>query len=148
MRALKVIALAGTAFVALATSALAADLPVKAARPIMTAAPAFSWTGWDVGINGGYHVSPGDTIHNSGELLADEVTIQSDPGKLARNGGLVGAQIGYNWQVAPTWLTGLEADWQWLSGTSNNLCTGECFKADFITPETKVNWLATFRGRL
>ena len=50
---MKRILLIGTSIVALAVPAMAADLPVKA-PPMMAPAPVFTWTGFYVGINGGY----------------------------------------------------------------------------------------------
>src|SRR5882757_1350523 len=39
------------------------------------------------------------------------------------NGGVFGGQIGYNWQVDPRWVLGLEADGQWTGerGRSNDV---------------------------
>ena len=65
---------------------------------------------------------------------------------------MFGAQVGYNWQFAPTWLVGLEGDWQWTGGKSST-CLGECGNFpgqgdEFVSVETKLKWLATFRGRI
>ena len=43
-------------------------------------------------------------------------------------GGLVGGQIGYNWRVAPSWVMGVEADWQWSRQTAF-ACISECIPA-------------------
>jgi outer membrane immunogenic protein len=75
------------------------------------------------------------------------------------NGGLAGGQIGYNWQVDPKWVLGLEADGQWTGerGRSNDTLGSirlPTFGNDFnllttaaLSTETKLPWFATFRGR-
>ena len=49
---MKRILLIGASIVALAVPAMAADLPVKAPPPVM--APLPTWTGFYLGLNGGY----------------------------------------------------------------------------------------------
>ena len=100
--------LAGIAFglIAAAGSASAADMAVKA--PPM--APAwYDWTGFYVGVNGGY---------SWGRSSTNVTGTTSAPSTLAfplshdMDGGLGGGQIGYNWQFNHNWLFGLEADIQ------------------------------------
>lgn len=112
-----------------ATGALAADLP----RGLPAKAPAYvpayySWTGFYLGINGGYAWGDSDW---DGFFNGTNV-----------DGGLVGGTIGYNWQTGP-WVFGLEGDIDWtnLRGSFvNATCPAGC--------ETRNNWLATVRGRL
>jgi outer membrane immunogenic protein len=75
------------------------------------------------------------------------------------NGGAFGGQIGYNWQVDPKWVLGLEADAQWTGerGRSNDplgsvrqtLPGGDFNVVTTVSlnNETKLPWFATFRGR-
>ena len=82
-----------------ATGAFAADLPTKKGAPPAPAqvyAPAFSWTGFYAGINGGW--AWGDLSN----------TNFSNP-----NGGMFGGQVGYNLQINQ-FVAGVEAD---LDGT-------------------------------
>jgi len=132
-----------------ATNALAADLPVKA--PPMVA-PVFTWTGFYAGLNGGYSWGRASETLFPNSILA--TVIRQDV-----NGGVFGGQAGYNWQLDPKWVIGLEGDIQW---------TGERGRTDVLlgpirvpTPgndfntvttgaaygETKLPWFATFRGR-
>ena len=36
-------------------------------------------------------------------------------GNTGRSSAIGGFQAGYNWQFAPTWVAGLEADWSWAN---------------------------------
>lgn len=113
-----------------AVFAQAADLPRQAppARAPAQFAPGYSWTGFYIGINGGYGWGDSDW---SG------FASNAEP-----SGGLVGGTLGYNWQSGPLVL-GLETDAAWsdLRGSfTNPACPQGC--------ETRNNWLATVRGRL
>jgi opacity protein-like surface antigen len=111
-----------------ATSALAADLPRKSPPHLPVAAPVYSWTGFYIGGNAGYDwsnskvdsVASGQAIaidpFGFGARLASEIasglnqSIKADP-----NGFIGSGQVGYNWQFAPQWIVGIEAD---ISGAS------------------------------
>jgi outer membrane immunogenic protein len=60
-----------------------------------------------------------------------------------------GVQAGYNWQVN-TFLYGLEADADWLSGTASRTLPGPPAIAtgDFMTNSVRDEFLGTVRGRL
>jgi outer membrane immunogenic protein len=110
-------------------AAVAADLPrgLPAKAPAYVPPP-YSWTGFYLGINGGYAWGDSDW---DGFASGTDV-----------DGGLVGVTIGYNWQTGP-WVFGLEGDIDWtnLRGSFvNAACPAGC--------ETRNNWLATVRGRL
>jgi outer membrane immunogenic protein len=113
-----------------ATTALAADIP-RAAPPAKAPAylpPAFSWTGFYLGINGGY--GWGDSKWD-GFLSSTDVS-----------GGLVGGTLGYNWQTGPL-VFGAEGDIAWSNihdSFTNATCPLGC--------ETQNNWLGTARARL
>jgi outer membrane immunogenic protein len=90
-------------FAGVATSALAADLPTRKAPPAPTPAyapPAFGWTGFYIGVNGGYGFGAGGKDFG-------------DPG-----GGLVGVTAGYNYQIGQLVL-GVESDWDWADLTKS-----------------------------
>ncbi len=85
-----------------AGSALAADLPRPApAYKAPVAAPVFNWSGFYVGLHAGY--AWGDSQWTNPIVPAFDDS-------LSPRGHFVGAQIGYNWQVAPQWVWGIEAD--------------------------------------
>ena len=87
-------------------SASAADLPRSdQPRPYYSDAPAWTWTGFYLGLNGGYGFS---TSSNQLALSGDQ------PTGLFSAGGFGGVQVGYNVQLSRVVL-GLEADFQGAS---------------------------------
>jgi outer membrane immunogenic protein len=132
--------------------AVAADLPARPyTKAPVAAEPVYSWTGFYIGVNGGGHIGTYDNLASAPAQAAGPV---QDPhgtrGKTAPRGGLFGAQVGYNFQVAPQWLIGVEGDWQWTGG-KDTVCLGECQPGpnfdDALVVETSLRWLATVRGR-
>lgn len=66
-----------------------------------------------------------------------------------------GAQIGYNWQFAPNWVLGIEADWSWTDLNPGALISpipatggGVIAGGSFVSTAADVNWLASLRGRI
>jgi outer membrane immunogenic protein len=108
----------------IAAPAMAADIPVKApyrAPP----PPVYSWTGFYLGINGGYSVGTDDFRQTLNAVPGVILNTSSSPNTIAPKGGFFGGQIGYNWQFGPVVL-GAEADWQGASQTSTTVCGGLC----------------------
>jgi outer membrane immunogenic protein len=89
-----------------------------------------AWTGFYIGINGGWAFGKSD-------WTVPGVTT----GNFNVNGGLVGGTVGGNWQ-SDWFVFGLEGDFdgQWLDGKVTNTCLA-------VQCETKSTWLATVRGR-
>jgi outer membrane immunogenic protein len=80
-----------------ASSAMAADLPTRKAPPAPAqyyAPTVFNWTGFYVGVNGGW--AGGSSGADFG----------------SPNGGLIGGTVGYNYQIGQ-FVLGLEGDWDW-----------------------------------
>lgn len=95
------------AFIGAATvSATAADL---AARPYTKApalAPLPSWTGWYIGVQGGY--SEGEANHS---IVLDGLGFLNAPyGPTKIKGGNYGGVVGYDWQLSPTWVVGINTE--------------------------------------
>jgi len=132
MKRFTLLACAGLITAAMATPSLAADLPRPAYKAPVYVAP-FSWSGFYVGINGGY--AWGST------KLTNVVGTQS----FDTTGGLAGGTLGYNLQTG-NWVWGLEGDIDasWLKGdsTSAPLCAGG------VGCELKQTWFGTARGRI
>jgi outer membrane immunogenic protein len=128
-----------------------APAPRYTKAPIMVD-PGYNWTGFYAGLNGGYSWGTGDTTSLPASIFA--APVRADV-----NGGLGGAQIGYNWQVDRKWVLGLEAD---VQGTgergSNNRLIGpnrvtlpggdfNLVTTGTVNDAWKMPWFATFRAR-
>ena len=97
------------AFTALTAAASAADLPRRAAPPVFTPVPVFTWTGFYAGFNAGYGFGVEDNGARS-VVGVNSLTGHVRPGQTAviafggndRSDGFVGGgQIGYNYQFTP-----------------------------------------------
>src|SRR5690348_8542618 len=112
-------------------SASAADLPARmpAKAPAYVPPMAFSWTGFYLGLNGGYGFGRG------------EFTGGLPSGGFDAGGGLFGATIGYNWQTGPL-VFGLEGDIDWSGMKGSGTC-GVATACD-----VRSDYLSTIRGRL
>jgi opacity protein-like surface antigen len=124
-----------TAALALALPANAADLAVKAPAP----PPAvYSWTGFYVGANFGAAVTSEQATTPFGSSSPDPA------------GAIGGGQIGYNFQLAPAWLLGIEGDIDGTSvrGTTNVVSPPVGGVATALSIASNHNWYATLTGRL
>lgn len=151
--------LAATFVILGATSAMAADMPVKArpAAPPPVIAP--TWTGFYVGGNAGYGWSESDANTNvaltgnyllfCGVACATAVGTTASPA-LRPDAFVGGLQAGYNWQAAQ-WLFGLEADINSYRNRASSTVTQAYpgFPAILYTSTTNVatDWLFTGRAR-
>jgi outer membrane immunogenic protein len=136
-------ALAG--LVLTSSSALAADLgqPYYKAPP-PPAPPPPSWTGFYIGVNGGY----GWSQHTGDLFCAGGVVCRDVAGSILRpQGGLVGGQIGYNWQSGPV-VYGFEADGQWADIHDSATVFLGPRGVDTLNVDAKLDWFGTARVRL
>jgi outer membrane immunogenic protein len=153
---MKKVLLASVAAAALCSaSALASDMPVRA--PVYKVAPAsvFSWTGCYLGGHTGYGWgkdtnSYGTVIDGGGVDFAPE----AGPYNHNTSGGLVGGQLGCNYQVPSTnWVVGLEGE-MWWSGMKGSLTTpedpsdGPGFGGGFTKFQSQNRWDADIALRL
>jgi outer membrane immunogenic protein len=128
---MKKILLAGVGVLALGIAhASAADIarrPPPASAPAYVA-PAYDWTGFYAGVNGGY----GWGRSNFSAPFAT--------GNFDISGGLVGGTLGYNYQVNQ-FVFGIEGDGDasWIDGST---------ACGSLTCKTSNHWLGTVRGRL
>ncbi|HZT24323.1 MAG TPA: outer membrane beta-barrel protein, partial [Pseudolabrys sp.] len=146
------------AAIGLVQSAAAADMPVKAEPVKALPAAAFSWTGFYAGVHAGWGWNdPTGTSSISAAGFPNALTAQHD---LGANGPLFGGHAGYNWQIDPRWVIGIEGDItgtgiKTLSPESSTVCSSpNCSFPGSPTPgalmsmSREVNWLASVRGRL
>lgn len=128
------------------STAYAADLPapMPAPMPVITSpAPAFSWTGFYLGLHGGYGWGDADVDFssvNDGDL--GDTSIDMD-------GWFGGVQGGYNYQMG-NFVVGLEADASWSGIDGDSTETGAVGlgpTAVTIDSDAELEWLATVRLR-
>jgi outer membrane immunogenic protein len=138
--------------------AMAEEMAVPPSQFITARVPYLTWTGFYVGINGGF------AWGNSSVAFA-----ANDPAALAgtcggggapkgqcinsvdfrRDGAVAGGQFGFNWQVNSHWLVGAEADYQWsnLDGSVNSsFRLGNVGATDMVASQT-VESFGTVRAR-
>jgi outer membrane immunogenic protein len=127
------LALLSSAAVFAAGAATAADMPVKAPpRPAMVA-PAFSWTGFYIGVNAGY-----------GWGEPDGTFAGLVPNGFDMSGWLAGGQVGFNYQFPGSgFVIGIEADYQW-AGIEGDATV---FPA-FTVASAELDRFGTVRGRV
>lgn len=112
--------------------AVAADIAVRAPqqRTVLTQVSAFNWTGFYLGVHGGY--GTGSTDNNVAGLNSPDI-----------DGGFAGGQIGYNWQAAGSpWVFGVEADasWSGIEGSANTTAA--------VRLSSEIDYFGTARGRV
>lgn len=136
-------------------AAFAADFPVKAPMaPAM--APLYNWTGLYLGVNAGWAGSRNSlstTVDPASNMNATARTAITNAGnaQVDSDGFIGGAQVGYNWQVNPSWLLGFEADIDYLSNKAtrdtNNVVEPASGRVVHSIDEIRYDWLATVRAR-
>ena len=153
---LSFIAAAGLLTVGIVNTASAADLGVAPRRrpaPVVAPAPLYSsWTGFYIGgnIGGGWsHTTFSGTTTGtvSGFPFPEEFFSASSNGR-----GIVGGgQLGFNYEFAPRWVTGVEADIDAAHITgSETHCSANALGAttSCATTSGKIDDFGTVRGRL
>lgn len=157
---MKMILLSVVATAALSATAFAADLPARTyTKAPVVVDPHYSWSGLYVGGN----VGGAWNRDSGGAGCIDPAGVRNGPvcqmvpaGTIDASGGMGGVQIGYNWQVAPSWLLGVEADIQGAdikgSTTINGPFTFASGAVSLIaaqyTASEKLDWFGTVRGRV
>jgi outer membrane immunogenic protein len=116
---------------ALAGPAFAADMPARpyAKAPAYTApAVVYNWTGFYIG-------------GHLGGAFAGDNSLQSSDARF-----LGGVQAGFDYQFAPNWVLGAEAQYSWLSsGNTNN---GVLFPAGTLVTARTADQIGSVTGRL
>jgi outer membrane immunogenic protein len=110
----------------------AATLLAAGAASAAETGPQFDWNGLYFGANAGY---------GSGEVGLSNVTVNGAAATygsgFSPDGGLVGGQIGYNYQTG-NFVFGVETDLQWADISETNV----------LNDTAKLNYFGTVRGRL
>jgi outer membrane immunogenic protein len=164
---MKKVLLGGVALITLGFvgAAVAADMPVKAPPPVVVN----TWTGFYFGgdVGGGDYHSGSQYFSQTADPALNPAGIVFDPVSFSAGGvwGITGGvHAGYNWQLAPSWLVGVEGDWDkagaGVTGTETNLTIGgaaiaPCLGVAPLPPfcrsvmmSQNLEWTASVRGRL
>jgi outer membrane immunogenic protein len=112
----------------LAGPAFAADLPVKA--PVMMPIPVYNWTGFYIGGN----------LGGAWETATISDSFFNASFSNSRSGFIGGGQIGYNWQVSPQFVLGVEWMFDGTDISSSATAAG-------LSASEKVNWMTTVAAR-
>jgi outer membrane immunogenic protein len=133
------LAAVGLVALGMAVPAVAADLPVAYSRALVMIPALYDWSGFYIGLNGGWASSHKCLNQNTG---LNGTFLFSD-GCNNATGGLVGAQAGYRWQ-AGSWVFGVEGqgDWANLRGSSTSL-----FGVSSVN-QTRVDAFGLFTGQI
>jgi len=133
--------------------AMSADLPAEAYKASPLIVPVYDWTGFYVGISGGYSRGNSSNITTITGFAPVASSTHMD-------GGVFGGQVGYNWQANRNFVVGIEADLQgtWQNGSDNppGTSTTTCAIAAILCTVTtnvvgvdeKLRWFGTARARL
>jgi outer membrane immunogenic protein len=126
---------------ALASASYAADMPIKAPQMVQTQAVS-TWTGFYLGLHGGYAWgdSTATAVTGNANFPVGSTVSSGHP-----EGGLFGAQVGYNYQISQ-WLIGLEGDYSIADISSTESTTTAIGNTN--TSSGKHKWLADVTGRL
>ena len=119
------------AMAAIASPALAADMPARTyskAPPYTAPAVVYNWTGFYIG------------GHVGGAFAGDNSLVSNDARFLG------GVQAGFDYQFAPNWVLGAEAQYSWLGGGNNN--NGVIFPGGTVVTANSADQLGSVTGRL
>jgi outer membrane immunogenic protein len=141
------------------TGAAAEEMAVPPSQFITSSrVPYLTWTGFYVGINGGFawgNSSVAFTANDPAALAGTCGGGGAPKGQcinsvdFRRDGAVAGGQFGFNWQVNSHWLVGAEADYQWsnLDGAVNSsFRLGNVGTTNMVASQT-VDSFGTVRAR-
>jgi outer membrane immunogenic protein len=139
--------------------AMAEEMAVPPSQFITsTRVPYLAWTGFYVGINGGFAWGNSSVAFAANDAAALAGTCGGGGAPkgqcinsvdFRRDGAEAGGQVGFNWQVNSHWLIGAEADYQWsnLDGSVNSAFRlGNVGSTNMVASQT-VESFGTVRAR-
>jgi len=143
---------AGVGLLVAAGPVMATDLPTPPYKAPMAykapSVPEYNWSGFYLGVTagGGMAGLPVTDMDDTGPFLKGPT--------LKSGGAIAGVHAGYNWQFSPSFLVGIEGDFNWASfKASDTSCSGPCVFSNLnlnfpMTAASKLNEISTLRGRL
>lgn len=138
------------AAIALPGFAFAADVAPRAYTKAPAYSPSYDWSGFYVGASVGGRWS--EVTWNTQTFSGIAPLAASNPQQLDSSSVRVGGIVGYNWQVSPAWVVGLEGDIAWadskktISGFPGSI--NFFVAANHDTVGVKLGWDASIRARL
>ena len=142
-----------------AGSALAADMAVK--TPVYKSPPppvvVDNWTGFYVGLSvgGRWADTTWTTVQLGGANPIPPFGAPPNPQSFDSSTARVGGYLGYNWQLSPLWVVGVEADVAWgnsrstVAGIPGTACVPACVPFTGLDSSTvKEGWDASIRARV
>jgi outer membrane immunogenic protein len=128
---------AAVALLAASSAAFAADLAAPAPAPIIM--PTYNWTGFYIGANLGGAWASG--------TLTDNLTGASFTGN--HSGVIGGGTVGYNWQISPNFVVGIEGTFDGTSiGTTSNIVSVPILGTPTaVQGSIGTNWVSTLAAR-
>jgi len=151
----KIALAAAAASVLLSSTAFAADMAPRYAKAPPPVVAVWNWTGFYIGASAGGHWAD-DRIDPAANPVGWGVGGAADLNTFTRTtlhpqGAIVGGQVGYNWQSG-NFVLGVEADASWVDGTAARAQIPPVGflvinAGDRMTNSSKLDFLATFRGR-
>jgi opacity protein-like surface antigen len=133
------------------------DLSASAAEPAGVggykdgpmSAPAVSWTGYYLGVDGGGGWGDSNTL-----IFTDAVQGVGNPGSFDRKGGFGGIEAGYNRQggfgLGESWVLGLETDFQGseINNSFSRIAPFLVAGSTFFDAKQGIDYFGTVRGRI
>ena len=136
----RLLAAASVSLLAVATAS-AADLPSRRMAPVaapVAFVPAFTWTGFYVGLQGGYQWATTKGTSTTVPVTAGYPYNYS----YDSNGWMFGGHVGYNYQINQ-FVIGVEGDIEWADVNSTRLNA-----ATATFNRTNIDWQASLRARV
>ncbi len=135
------------------TDVQAADIEARSFKKAPPMATVSNWTGFYAGLNVGYGFNDPVATFAGNDIVSQNVLNFSAPNPASAvaydvKGVLGGAQFGYNFQVSPSWLMGVEADIQG-SDIKGSASTSYVYvgRPGQIDTQQNVEWFGTLRAR-
>ena len=122
-----------------AAPALAADLPAYKAAPIVAAT--YDWSGYYVGVFGGYGYGNHNLNNANGPAGFANYTLN-----YSSQGGLGGVEAGYQVQSGSI-VVGVEGDYSWSDIKGNNNFASTDALGNASSDQTDLRWSGTLRAR-
>jgi len=123
---------------------LATALAISSAFAAAAPAMAGDWEGGYVGLHAGWADGDRDTSYGLAPPLPAFANGKNGYGQ---SGALAGLQLGYNFELNPTWVLGVKADWSWADVDGSSTFTSPAFPTGF-KGTGNYDWLASTTVRL